>query len=617
MSPEQARGDLDAMGPGSDVYSLGATLYCLLTGKPPFAGTVGEVLRKVEAGEFPRPRQLDPSIEPALEAVCLRAMETRPENRYPTSRALADDLERFMADEPVSAWREPFAARARRWARRHRTPVAAAAAALVVGVVVLAERNRQVEQARHRAEDGFRQAREAVDTYFTKVSESRLLNVPGLQPLRKELLDAALAYYRGFVDERGHDPELALQAARAQYKVGQIVGQIGSDTEALQDLVRARDSFQALVAKAPDDAGLISDLAAAENAIGTVRQSRFENGPAEASYASAAALRERLAAGPKSAALDRARLALTLANLGAMKSRNGRQDEGLKDIRRALTLLEGAIRDDPGDLDHRRDLAHCHSVLVRILTSRGEANAALAESVRAREIYEALHGERPDLLDYTTRLAIALDLETYQLRVSGRPADALTASERSQALMRPIVESNPQVVDYKEQLAISYNMAGDLARQIGRTDALGDFAVKARDLMEALQRADPDSTRPAEPLSKAFNNLGRYHAAQGRRAEALAAHRRSIEVKLAKPSDDPEGEYNLACYRALALSVAGGATRNEREALATAAMGGLRRAVAGGLTDVDLYRTDSDLDSLRGRDDFRQFMKDLTARPSP
>ena len=75
MSPEQARGELDRLGPRSDVYSLGATLYCLLTGKPPFEGDdIGEILRKVQRGEFPPPRQLDPSIDTALEAVCLKAM---------------------------------------------------------------------------------------------------------------------------------------------------------------------------------------------------------------------------------------------------------------------------------------------------------------------------------------------------------------------------------------------------------------------------------------------------------------------------------------------------------------------------------------------------------------
>ena len=124
MSPEQAAGDLDRLGPRSDVYSLGATLYCLLTGKAPFDGDVGEVLRKVQKGDFPPPRQLDPSIDPALEAVCLKAMAT--EARGPLRRrcrALAEDVERWAADEPVTAWREPLSRRARRWAKRNRTAV--------------------------------------------------------------------------------------------------------------------------------------------------------------------------------------------------------------------------------------------------------------------------------------------------------------------------------------------------------------------------------------------------------------------------------------------------------------------------------------------------------------
>jgi serine/threonine-protein kinase len=100
MSPEQARGELDRLGPRSDVYSLGATLFCLLTGKPPLEGDdVGEMLRKVQSGEFPPPRQIDPSLDRALEAVCLKAMATEPKNRFATAHALAEDIERWMADE--------------------------------------------------------------------------------------------------------------------------------------------------------------------------------------------------------------------------------------------------------------------------------------------------------------------------------------------------------------------------------------------------------------------------------------------------------------------------------------------------------------------------------------
>src|SRR5262249_9728546 len=138
-SPEQAGGDLEQLGPRSDVYSLGATLYCLLTGRAPVEGDdLGELLRRVQRGEFPPPRQVDPSLDPALEAVCLKAAALQPGGRYPSSRALAEDLERWMAGEPVTAWREPWTARARRQLARHRTMVAAGAAAAAVAIAGLA-----------------------------------------------------------------------------------------------------------------------------------------------------------------------------------------------------------------------------------------------------------------------------------------------------------------------------------------------------------------------------------------------------------------------------------------------------------------------------------------------
>ena len=155
MSPEQAEGDLDRLGPRSDVYSLGATLYCLLTGRPPFEGDdIGGILRGVQRGDFRPPRTIDPATDRALEAVCLKAMALKPEDRYGSCRALAEDVERWMADEPVSAWREPFSRRVRRWARRNRTAVAAALVALVAGVVGLGAVAGVQARANHALQEG-------------------------------------------------------------------------------------------------------------------------------------------------------------------------------------------------------------------------------------------------------------------------------------------------------------------------------------------------------------------------------------------------------------------------------------------------------------------------------
>jgi serine/threonine-protein kinase len=196
MSPEQAVGDLDRLGPRSDVYGLGAMLYCLLTGKPPFEGEVGDVLRAVPQGTFPPPRQLDPTLDRALEAVCLKAMARQPEDRYGSARALADDVERWLADEPVTARREPVSARLGRWARRHRAPVTGAAVllvattlALAIGALLLGRANARTELRRQEAERNFELARAAVDRYYTRVSEDRLLNEPQMDRLRKDLLE--------------------------------------------------------------------------------------------------------------------------------------------------------------------------------------------------------------------------------------------------------------------------------------------------------------------------------------------------------------------------------------------------------------------------------------------
>ena len=217
MSPEQARGELDRLVPRSDVYSLGATLYYVLTGRPPYNGDDGgEILRRAQSGDFARPGQLDPAIDKAIEAICLKAMAAEPQDRYATARALVDDLERWAADEPITAWSEPLAGRARRWARRNRTAVTTAAAVVLVALagtaVVLAVQTRanaalmranaaltaanarearanaDLAAANDREQARFALAMDAIGLFHGEVSEDLLLKQKPFESLRQEAL---------------------------------------------------------------------------------------------------------------------------------------------------------------------------------------------------------------------------------------------------------------------------------------------------------------------------------------------------------------------------------------------------------------------------------------------
>ncbi len=139
MSPEQAAGRWDVVTQPADIYSLGAVLFTVLTGRPPLEkGNWPEIQQKIQRGDFPRPRQVKPDVSRPLEAICLKAMALDPPARYASAEALAADIEHGMADEPVTAHREAIAPRVRRWAKGHRTLVSGAAVLLVVSVLGLA-----------------------------------------------------------------------------------------------------------------------------------------------------------------------------------------------------------------------------------------------------------------------------------------------------------------------------------------------------------------------------------------------------------------------------------------------------------------------------------------------
>jgi tetratricopeptide (TPR) repeat protein/tRNA A-37 threonylcarbamoyl transferase component Bud32 len=277
MSPEQAAGRWDLVGPASDIYSLGATFYFLLTGRPPFAGESGAVapgalLERVKRGEFPRLRQVKARISAALEAVCLKAMAYQPEARYQTALELAADLEHWLGGEPVTAYREPWAVRSGRWMRRHRTMVTATAAALAVSLLLGAAGGLwlQWHEAERRAEAARRdeELRQGVTAALDKVEDlqrrgrwseaaavlaeaERRLGEAGPADLRRRLVDA-----RADVDLVGR-----LEIARALAAVWKPTG--------FDNLSAARAYTAAL-----RDAGLLSDHDGAAAVAARIRDCR-------------------------------------------------------------------------------------------------------------------------------------------------------------------------------------------------------------------------------------------------------------------------------------------------------------------------------------------------------
>ena len=132
MSPEQANGRWDLLGPASDVFSLGATLFHLLTSRPPYTGPQAEAYAAAQSGEYPRPRTLMRNIPAPLEAICLKALAVRPADRYSTAQDFAQDLERYLADEPIAALPDTLVTRANRWTRHHRHWMQASSIALLL-----------------------------------------------------------------------------------------------------------------------------------------------------------------------------------------------------------------------------------------------------------------------------------------------------------------------------------------------------------------------------------------------------------------------------------------------------------------------------------------------------
>jgi hypothetical protein len=192
MSPEQALAQRVLIDHRTDVYSLGATLYELLTLQPAFTGNDRQDLLRQIAFEEPRPpRQLNKRVPTELETIVLKALEKNPADRYGTARELADDLRRVLDDKPIRARRPTLRQRLTKWGRRHKGVVRTAVAGLVLAVVVLALSTAWVWQENQAKNKAHRKALEAVQRMLTRVADERVAAIPQMKEVRQGLLEDA------------------------------------------------------------------------------------------------------------------------------------------------------------------------------------------------------------------------------------------------------------------------------------------------------------------------------------------------------------------------------------------------------------------------------------------
>jgi serine/threonine protein kinase/tetratricopeptide (TPR) repeat protein len=515
MSPEQAAGNHQAVSPRSDVYSLGATLYCLLTGGPPFVGDdVGALLRAVQRGGFAAPRQVAPSLERALEAVCLKAMALRPEDRYDSCRALAEDIERWMADEPVTAWREPALERARRWARRNRTAVASVVVALLAGVIGLAATAGVQARANGLLGRAYAATNQALnDTRKAQGETQNALRASEESRKQAEAISQFLVEALSSADPSrdGRDVKVADILDRARARLDKdFTGSPATKGALLETLGR---TYRGLGFFDRAVSSLTKAVAVLEATLGADHPSTLTSRSALAmAYRSAGRLSDALA-------LDEETLKLREANLGPAHTDTQSSRHGLANTYFAVGRLAESIALNESNLkyrestlgpDHLRTLSTRNNLAVAYLFA-GRLPEAIALGERTLELEESKLGpDHPDTLNTRSNLALAY-------RRSGRTFDAIAMDEQTLRL-----RENKLGPDHRDTLITQDNL-GLAYRDAGRTsEAVALHRAALKGLEPTLGPDHPDTLLCRHNLAVSLRD-------QGRLSEAIALDRATLK----------------------------------------------------------------------------------------
>jgi len=502
LSPEQAEGRQDLLGPSTDVYGLGAVLYEILVGSPPFSGPdTTEVLRRVRHREPDRPRSLVPGTPPALEAICLKALAKKPADRYGTAKELAGEVQRWLADEPVSALPDSWGARVARWSRRHRSTTRAVAASLVVIAIVAtlaalaigreqaqtrhaleAEKLARLDErkARELAQEQSQLALDAIREYNTGVSREFLLRQPEMESLRKSLLQAPLRFYRRLaqnIENNGiTDPSARARLGQAQIDLGEIINDIGTIEDSIVNFEQARDNMEQVVRALPG-----------------VPEYRFL-------------------------------LARTRCFLANRYDKASRPDDARKAFEQALSDFEQLAQANPEDRKYRAKQAEALQLHADFLWDHGDLDGSRRDYLASVAIGGALIRENPDDLELLDKHAAALNNLSLLFGDAGEKEKRMRTLVESTALRERLVAATPaddqHREDYLSNLGSCYGNLGTSHMENGALDEAASWTRKALTIQTDQVKKRPNSVDYLERVGVSHVLLGQLEFRTGHLAAA-------------------------------------------------------------------------------------------------
>jgi serine/threonine protein kinase len=628
-------------------------------------------LPSLAAGRHTEPTQLTKLVRGDLDWIVMRALEKDRVRRYETANGFAMDIQRYLAGEAVLA--VPPSRRYRLWkfARRNRALLATAGAFVFVLIAstafsawqayrasqaesvarraeaeAIAERNsantardaerlarQNAEDQRIQAEANFQKAREAVDEYFTRVSESTLLNVPGLQPLRRELLESARKYYQDFLGQRSDDPNVRAEVGAASYRVAIITEMLGTASEARPALEQARAVYLGLTRDHPSVTKYWVDLAICDNDLGRFHHQANDRETAYRYHREAQEIRERNAREHPDEPRFQDELVRSYANVSSLALDDGQVTKALALAEQAVAILERVTGDAPPatQLDLPTDLGKAYNSIgvLRIalaghysrlgyLQRRVERSEEAIESFRkSLTILESLLAADPENMNYLGAYAATGTSVCSLLDFMGRAEEANVPARRIKAVVERLIAENPNVPAYKAILAVLLTRQGVQQTKAGRLDEAVPVLREALTIFDRLGAENPRSAYYQHRIAAACRHLGLIPPPHVAQDEALNLLRRAESLLQNLPNPDTVAIYDLACTQALIGGRLGrdGEDAAERERYESRAMKTLSRAIAVGYKDVGNISGDTDLDALRDRDDFKKLLAELRTQP--